>query len=167
MKQVGVIGLGDMGSGLAKNLLAAGFEVRGLDLSESRMAAFAATGGLPAASAAEIGAHSDAVFVMVMNGDQAKEVILGDGLASGMSSGGVVLLTATIHAALEAGVTMLDTGDFYGSGHNEMLIREALKGGSLSGDFSGRYRNYIVSTQIPSTDNASGNAGFVSLHQSN
>jgi len=36
---------------------------------------------------------------------------------------------ATIHAALEAGITMLDTGDFYGSGHNEMLIAEALKGG--------------------------------------
>ncbi len=35
---------------------------------------------------------------------------------------------ATIHAALEAGVTLLDTGDFYGSGHNELLIREALKG---------------------------------------
>jgi 3-hydroxyisobutyrate dehydrogenase-like beta-hydroxyacid dehydrogenase len=99
MKHVGVIGLGDMGSGLAKNLLAAGFEVRGLDLSESRMAAFVALGGLPADSAADIGEHSDAVFVMVMNGDQAKEVILGDGLVSGMSPGGVVLLTATIHAA--------------------------------------------------------------------
>ena len=36
---------------------------------------------------------------------------------------------ATIHAALEAGVTMLDTGDFYGMGHNEMLIRKALEGG--------------------------------------
>src|SRR5438874_8107958 len=35
---------------------------------------------------------------------------------------------ATIHAALEAGVTLLDTGDFYGSGHNEMLIGRALKG---------------------------------------
>ncbi len=35
---------------------------------------------------------------------------------------------ATIHAALEAGVTLLDTGDFYGMGHNEMLIGEALKG---------------------------------------
>jgi len=34
---------------------------------------------------------------------------------------------ATIHAALEAGVTLLDTGDFYGMGHNEMLIGEALK----------------------------------------
>jgi aryl-alcohol dehydrogenase-like predicted oxidoreductase len=35
---------------------------------------------------------------------------------------------ATIHAALEAGVTLLDTGDFYGMGHNELLLREALRG---------------------------------------
>jgi aryl-alcohol dehydrogenase-like predicted oxidoreductase len=33
---------------------------------------------------------------------------------------------ATIHAALEAGVTLLDTGDFYGAGHNEMLLGDAL-----------------------------------------
>lgn len=35
---------------------------------------------------------------------------------------------ATIHAALDAGITLLDTGDFYGMGHNEMLIGEAVKG---------------------------------------
>jgi aryl-alcohol dehydrogenase-like predicted oxidoreductase len=35
---------------------------------------------------------------------------------------------ATIHAALERGITLLNTGDFYGSGHNELLIREALQG---------------------------------------
>jgi len=35
---------------------------------------------------------------------------------------------ATIHAALDAGVTLLDTGDFYGSGHNEMLVGRALRG---------------------------------------
>ena len=35
---------------------------------------------------------------------------------------------ATIHAALDAGVTLLDTGDFYGMGHNELLLREALRG---------------------------------------
>jgi aryl-alcohol dehydrogenase-like predicted oxidoreductase len=34
---------------------------------------------------------------------------------------------ATIHAALDAGVTLLDTGDFYGSGHNELLIARALR----------------------------------------
>ncbi|RFB75696.1 aldo/keto reductase [Methylovirgula sp. 4M-Z18] len=35
---------------------------------------------------------------------------------------------ATIHAALDVGINLLDTGDFYGMGHNEMLIGEALKG---------------------------------------
>jgi pyridoxine 4-dehydrogenase len=35
---------------------------------------------------------------------------------------------ATIHAALAAGINLLDTGDFYGMGHNELLIGEALKG---------------------------------------
>jgi aryl-alcohol dehydrogenase-like predicted oxidoreductase len=35
---------------------------------------------------------------------------------------------ATIHAALDAGVNLIDTGDFYGAGHNEMLIGRALKG---------------------------------------
>ncbi|OLP18424.1 aldo/keto reductase [Leptolyngbya sp. 'hensonii'] len=35
---------------------------------------------------------------------------------------------ATIHAALDAGITLLDTGDFYGMGHNELLLHEALVG---------------------------------------
>lgn len=35
---------------------------------------------------------------------------------------------ATIHAALDAGVTLLDTGDFYAMGHNELLLRQALAG---------------------------------------
>jgi aryl-alcohol dehydrogenase-like predicted oxidoreductase len=35
---------------------------------------------------------------------------------------------ATIQAALDAGITLLDTGDYYAAGHNELLIREALKG---------------------------------------
>lgn len=33
---------------------------------------------------------------------------------------------ATVHAALDAGITLLDTGDFYGMGHNEMLLHKAL-----------------------------------------
>ncbi len=35
---------------------------------------------------------------------------------------------ATIQAALDAGVTLLDTGDFYGMGHNDLLLRDALRG---------------------------------------
>jgi aryl-alcohol dehydrogenase-like predicted oxidoreductase len=34
----------------------------------------------------------------------------------------------TIHAALDAGISLLDTGDFYGMGHNELLLRAALRG---------------------------------------
>jgi aryl-alcohol dehydrogenase-like predicted oxidoreductase len=40
---------------------------------------------------------------------------------------------ATVHAALDAGVTLLDTGDFYGMGHNELLIRDALRGRDRDG----------------------------------
>jgi aryl-alcohol dehydrogenase-like predicted oxidoreductase len=42
---------------------------------------------------------------------------------------------ATIRAALDAGVTLLDTGDFYGHGHNELLLRDALRGVDRSSVF--------------------------------
>jgi len=119
MKRAGVIGLGDMGSGLAKNLIKNGFETTGLDLSEERMAAFKDMGGNPAASAAEVGRNADAAYVMVMTGDQAKSVILGDdGLVANMAEGGTVILTATIKpseardigAAMEgSGIRLIDS----------------------------------------------------------
>jgi len=102
MKTAGVIGLGDMGSGLAKNLIADGFKTSGFDLSDARMKAFETLGGQAAASAADVGSAAEVVFVMVMNGNQAKQVILGDdaakGLISTMKPGGTVVLTATIKA---------------------------------------------------------------------
>ncbi len=113
MQRTGVIGLGDMGSGLAKNLLKAGFEVTGHDLIAARMKAFEERGGRPASGAADVGANADAVFVMVMNGDQAKQVILGpDGLVGHMPKGGAVILLATIkpREAREIGAAMEDTG---------------------------------------------------------
>jgi aryl-alcohol dehydrogenase-like predicted oxidoreductase len=42
---------------------------------------------------------------------------------------------ATIHAALDSGITLLDTGDYYGMGHNEMLIGRALDGGKRANAF--------------------------------
>ncbi|MFF3345323.1 aldo/keto reductase [Streptomyces sp. NPDC002779] len=50
---------------------------------------------------------------------------------------------ATVHAALEAGVTLLDTGDFYAMGHNEMLIGEALRGAP-----AGRREQALVSVKF-------------------
>ena len=113
MQRVGVVGLGDMGSGLAKNLIKNGFQTTGLDLSEARMAAFVEMGGTPATTVSDVGANADAVYVMVMNGDQAKSVILGeDGLVGSMAAGGAVILTATIkpHEAREIGAAMEGSG---------------------------------------------------------
>ena len=111
--KTGVIGLGDMGSGLAKNLMANGFETSGFDLSDKRMADFAGMGGVACAGAGDVGRHADAVFVMVMNGDQAKSVIFGeDGLAATMGVGGIIILTATIKPseAREIGAGLEGTG---------------------------------------------------------
>ncbi len=56
-----------------------------------------AAGGSPAASAAEVGARSDAVFVMVLNGDQVREALLGsEGAALSMRPGGTVIVTSTV-----------------------------------------------------------------------
>jgi len=109
--RAGVIGLGDMGSGLAKNLMANGFETWGWDIDPVRQAAFVDAGGSGGADAAEVGRNADAVFVMVMNGDQAKEVILG-GLVGSMAAGGAVILSATIkpREAREIGQAMEDSG---------------------------------------------------------
>ncbi|MBX2825306.1 MAG: NAD(P)-dependent oxidoreductase [Gammaproteobacteria bacterium] len=113
MKRTGVIGIGDMGSGLAKNLLANGFSVTGLDLLEHRMKAFVDLGGTAATTVAEVGKNADAVFVMVMNGDQVKSVIFGeDGLMNTMAAGGVIILSATIKPAeaREIGAEMAGSG---------------------------------------------------------
>lgn len=57
--------------------------------------------------------------------------------AMGMSGGYGVAdraeSVATVHAALEAGVTLIDTGDFYAMGHNELLLAEALRGRDRDG----------------------------------
>jgi len=109
--RTGVIGIGDMGSGLAKNLIRNGFSVSGADLDPARVKAFKEMGGNAVASAMEVGRSADAVFVMVMNGDQAKDIIL-NGLVPSMKKGGAVILSATIkpREAREIGRAMQDSG---------------------------------------------------------
>ena len=100
MTAVGVIGLGDMGSGIAKNLILNGFETWGRDVIAARHDAFGAMGGHKADSTAEVSKHAQYVFVMVMKGAEAHEVILGEGgLAENMSPGGTIVLTSTIKPA--------------------------------------------------------------------
>jgi len=113
MKTIGVIGLGDMGSGLAKNLIKGGFRVMGMDLKPDRLAVFEEMGGQVATSYAEVGQASEAVFVMVMAGQEAKDIILGEkGLVSHLPKGGAVILSATIkpREAREIGEAMAGSG---------------------------------------------------------
>ncbi|MGI9521882.1 MAG: NAD(P)-dependent oxidoreductase, partial [Hyphomicrobiaceae bacterium] len=112
METVGVIGLGDMGSGLAKNLMTAGYETYGFDVNVVRLDAFAAAGGHPVHSAAAVASAATTVFVMVMTGEQAKAAILGDGLISTMRPGGTIVLTATIRPseAMDIGLALEGSG---------------------------------------------------------
>ena len=116
MKKVGVIGLGNMGMGMAKNLIKSGFSVIGFDLDDKRLLKLKENGGSTATSTVQIGEETDAVFVMVMNGEQVKAVVAD--LATGLKDRGTIILTATItpEEAREAysiadleGVSMLDS----------------------------------------------------------
>ena len=90
MKAVGVVGLGDMGSGLTLNLLKAGFDVRGYDLKPERMAAFKEMGGTSCNSSAEVAQRSEAVFIVMVNGGEVNEVVFGSDGPPSNSIGGLV-----------------------------------------------------------------------------
>ncbi len=119
MINVGVIGLGDMGIGLANNIIKSGFTCAGFDLRAERLDMLKALGGQSAHSPREVGEHSDAVFIMVMNGQQVLDVIMGkDGLLKSLKPGATIILSATIEpkdarAAAQAlegtGINMIDT----------------------------------------------------------
>ncbi len=93
MKTTAVVGLGNMGIGMAKNLLQAGFPVMGYDLRADRQDLLAEMGGSPARSLADL-AGADVVFVMVMSGAQVLDVV--KGLKDTLAEGATVIVTATI-----------------------------------------------------------------------
>ena len=99
MKTVAVVGLGNMGMGMAKNLQAAGFAVSGYDLRPERGQMLAALGGTSAGSLSDL-AGSDAVFVMVMSGAQVMDVVASEGgLLSVLQPGATIIVSATIEPA--------------------------------------------------------------------
>jgi 6-phosphogluconate dehydrogenase-like protein len=79
MKKIGVIGLGEMGLPMARNLIARGLEVKGFDIRAHAGQAFQAAGGRIAGSAADAAPDQDAVVIMVRTADQAEQVVLGQG----------------------------------------------------------------------------------------
>ena len=97
MKNIGIIGLGDMGIGLSRNILKAGFKLTGFDLGEERKSMLTELGGAAAASIGDVAHASEVVFVMVLNGTQVQSVILDDGgLAENMAPGSCIIVSATI-----------------------------------------------------------------------
>ncbi len=118
-KNVGIIGLGNMGMGMAGNLLLKGFSVTGFDLREERGQALVHKGGSSAETILEVAEKSDTVFVMVLNDDQVKEVVSGaGGLLEKMEPGSTIIVTATIHPSsmkslvepvYEKGVNLIDS----------------------------------------------------------
>ena len=116
MKRIGIVGLGDMGIGLARNILKAGFELTGFDLRDERLKMLEDAGGKPASDLKEVAENSDSVFVMVLNGQQAMSVV--SGLKESLKSGSTVIVSATIQPSevrsieklLEgSGIEMIDT----------------------------------------------------------
>ncbi|MBS7224477.1 MAG: NAD(P)-dependent oxidoreductase [Clostridiaceae bacterium] len=113
MKNVGIIGLGNMGMGMAKNLIRKGFPTKGYDVFAPKLDQFEQAGGVPCHSPAEVGEGSDVVFVMVLNGQQALDVAFGtDGLIHTMKPGSIFFLTSTIGLgyAKQLGVGLAEKG---------------------------------------------------------
>ena len=117
-KNVGVIGLGAMGLGVARSLLRAGFRAHACDVRREVLAAFAAEGGIACATPAELGAACEVVLTLVVNAEQTEAVLLGEhGAAGAMRAGSVVIASSTVApefaeslaARLEAmGIGMID-----------------------------------------------------------
>ncbi len=118
-KTVGFVGLGDMGLAMAGNLIKAGFPLVGYDLREERLCLLEEVGGDRATDCTDVGGKSDSVFIMVLNGDQARQVVAGPGgLLETLKPGATIIVSATIspaevrevEAAADAkGVHLIDT----------------------------------------------------------
>ena len=94
MKNIGFIGLGNMGMGMAKNLSSKGFAVKGFDIRKEVRDSIAQFGAEPVDSAAQTAVGSDVIFIMVLNGPQIIDVLEG-GLKEKLGKGQTVILCPT------------------------------------------------------------------------
>ncbi len=119
MKQnMGVIGLGAMGKGMAASLRRAGYPVHVCDLRQDAAQAFVADGGVACATPAELAAQCDVLVSVVVNAAQTESVLFGEGgAAAALKPGSLFIMCSTVDpnwsVALEArlaqqGVLYLD-----------------------------------------------------------
>ena len=96
-RRVAVIGLGSMGLGMARSLRRAGLTVMGVDVATARLEAFAAEGGLTAATPREAAAETGILVAVVINAAQAEAVLFGpDGAVPHLPPGAVVIASPTL-----------------------------------------------------------------------
>ncbi|MFZ2991025.1 NAD(P)-dependent oxidoreductase, partial [Ideonella sp.] len=98
---IGVIGLGAMGRGMAASLRRAGYLVHVCDVRPEAAQAFAAEGGVACANPAEVAAHCEALVSVVVNAAQTEAVLFGDangqgGAAAAMRAGSVFIMCSTV-----------------------------------------------------------------------
>ncbi len=93
--RIGFVGLGTMGLPMAGNLVKAGHQVAGFDLSATALDALRSAGGSAAASAAEAARDADMLVLMVVNATQAEAVLFEAGALAAMAPRGMVCLMAT------------------------------------------------------------------------
>jgi 3-hydroxyisobutyrate dehydrogenase-like beta-hydroxyacid dehydrogenase len=94
-RQIGVVGLGLMGSALAERLIGAGYGVAGCDIDADKLRALERMGGTTAASLPEVAHCCDVLFLAVFDTDQV-EAVVGELLtAVGSGSGKIILCTST------------------------------------------------------------------------
>ena len=97
MTAVGVIGLGSMGGGVAKSLLAKKFDTHVYDVRAEAVKTFVAQGAKAAPTPAALGAACGVVVVLVVNVEQTEKVLFGEeGAAAAMQKGAVVVSSATL-----------------------------------------------------------------------
>jgi 3-hydroxyisobutyrate dehydrogenase len=97
---VGLIGLGAMGLGMAKSLRRRGYQVHVYDIRFEAAEAFAAEGGVACTSPAAVAAACEVVFSVVVNAGQTESVLFGtDGAAAAMKPGGVFAMCSTVPPA--------------------------------------------------------------------
>ncbi|MEN2398062.1 L-threonate dehydrogenase [Pseudomonas halotolerans] len=100
ISNIGVVGLGSMGLGMARSLLRAGLPVWGYDIREDVRQAFSAEGGQPVSALSDSAALSDLLFIVVVNAAQTEQLLFGaQGIAARLRPGSVVIACATISAA--------------------------------------------------------------------
>ena len=137
--RIGFVGLGNMGSQIARDLVSAGHRMTLFDLDRAALDAFADSGARFVASVAEVAAASEIVGICVVDDEQVRDVVSGAGglLESGLEPGSVVMVHSTVHpstieelaeVASAAGIDLIDVCVSAGPLGKSRLDRVAIVG---------------------------------------